>query len=52
MGLLRLLLALSVVIDHTTALFGYTLLRSRMAVQSFFIFLNCMEAYTSFRRGP
>lgn len=37
MGLLRLLLALSVVFHHTTSIFGYSPLGGRMAVQSFFI---------------
>jgi len=37
MGLLRLLLALSVVIAHTTNIFGYSLLGARMSVQAFFI---------------
>jgi len=37
MGLLRLLLALSVVINHSGPLFGYSLIGGRAAVQSFFI---------------
>lgn len=37
MGLIRLLLALSVVIYHMTSIFGYSPLGGRMAVQSFFI---------------
>jgi peptidoglycan/LPS O-acetylase OafA/YrhL len=37
MGLLRFLLALSVVIDHTGPIFGYHLLSGKMAVQTFFI---------------
>ena len=37
MGLLRFLLALSVVIDHTGPIFGYHLISGKMAVQTFFI---------------
>jgi peptidoglycan/LPS O-acetylase OafA/YrhL len=37
MGFLRLILALSVVIDHLSPIFGNVLIGPRMAVQSFFI---------------
>jgi peptidoglycan/LPS O-acetylase OafA/YrhL len=37
MGILRLILAISVVFDHTGPIFGYSIIGGRMAVQSFFI---------------
>ena len=37
MGLLRLILALAVVLEHSSQIFGYTLVGGRLAVQAFYI---------------
>jgi len=37
MGLLRLLLAISVVLSHSSSIFGFSLVSSQVAVQSFYI---------------
>jgi peptidoglycan/LPS O-acetylase OafA/YrhL len=37
MGILRIILALSVMLDHSGPIFGYSIIGGKMAVQSFFI---------------
>jgi len=37
MGFIRIILAIAVVIVHTEPIFGFELVRGRVAVQSFFI---------------
>ena len=46
MGLLRLILAISVLIAHSTPIFGFTLVGGRVAVQSFFMLSGFAIALT------
>lgn len=46
MGLLRLLLAISVLIVHSTPIFGFTLIGGRIAVESFFMLSGFAIALT------
>ena len=45
MGAIRLILAIAVVINHTGPIFGYTLLRGNVAVQSFYILSGFFMAF-------